>query len=57
MKKIRDALAVTVFIFGLASLWFWLTQGNPWAHFQESLLVATFIGLCSVLGGTVTKWY
>ena len=57
MKKIRDCLIVMLVTLVLGCLWFWLTEGNPFLHFQETLLVATVIGLLSMAGGTFTKWY
>lgn len=57
MKKIRDCFIVMAVVLVLGCLWFWLTEGNPFLHFQETLLVATVIGLLSMAGGTLTKWY
>jgi hypothetical protein len=57
MKKIGACLIVMLVTLVLGCLWFWLTEGNPFLHFQETLLIATVIGLLSMAGGTLTKWY
>ena len=57
MKKIGDCLVVMLVTLVLGCLWFWLTEGNPFLYFQKTLLIATVIGLLSMAGGTLTKWY
>jgi hypothetical protein len=57
MPKIKSSLIIIAIVFIIRSLWQLIVHGNAFEDFMTTILISLLLGLLSMLGGTLTKWY